>query len=70
MEMVELVCEEKRKVEKIALSNDTIRCQVSDMSQDIINQAANEIQANKAQISLELDKSIDVLNCAHLLVYC
>jgi len=40
MDMVELVCgvEQKRKLEKIALSNDTVRCHISDMSQDILKQ--------------------------------
>ena len=54
MEMVELVCgvEQKRKLEKIALSNDAIRCRISDMSQDILNQVADEIRASKARISL------------------
>ena len=71
MEMVELVCgvEQKRKLEKIAFSNDTIRCRISDMSQDILNQVADEIQASKARISYQLDESTDVSNCAYLLVY-
>ena len=72
MEMIELVCgvEQKRKLEKIALSNDTIRCRISDMSQDILNQVADEIRASKARISLQLDESTDVSNCAYLLVHC
>ena len=44
MDMVELVCGvEKRKLEKIALSNDTVCCRISDMSQYILNQVADEI---------------------------
>ena len=45
MDMVELVCgeEQKGKLEKIALSNDTVRCRISDMSQDILKQVADEI---------------------------
>ena len=72
MDMVELVCgvEQKRKLEKIALSNDTVRCRISDMSQDILNQVADEILASKAKISIQLDESTDVSNCAYLLVYC
>ena len=72
IEMVELVCgvEQKRKLEKIALSNDTIRCRISDMSQNILNQVADEIRASKARISLQLDESTDVSNCAYLLVCC
>ena len=72
MKMVELVCgkEQKRKLEKIALSNNTIRCRISDMSQDILNQVADEIRASKARVSLQLDESTNVSNCAYLLVYC
>ena len=62
MDTVELVCvvEQKRKLEKIALSNDTVRCRVSDMSQDILNQVADEIRASKSKISIHLDESTDV----------
>ena len=72
MDMVELVCgvEQKRKLEKIALSNDTVRCRISDMSQDILNQVADEILVSKEKISIQLDESTDVSNCAYLLVYC
>ena len=54
MDMVELVCgvEQKRKLEKIALSNDTVRCRISDMSQDILKQVADEIRTGKAKISI------------------
>ena len=69
MDMVELVCgvEQNRKLEKIALSNDTVRCRISDMSQDILNRVADEIRASKAKISIQLDESTDVSNCAYLL---
>ena len=72
MEMVELVCgvEQKRKLEKIALSNDTIQCRISDMSQDILNQVVDEIRGSKARINFQLHESTDVSNCAYLLVYC
>ena len=72
MEMVELVCgvEQKRKLEKIALSNDTIRCRISDMSQDILNQVVDKIRGSKARINFQLDESTDMSNCAYLLVYC
>ena len=70
LEMVELVCgvQQKKKFEKIALSNDTIQCRISGMSQDILNQVADKIRASKARISLQL--STDVSNCSYLLVYC
>ena len=57
-------------MEKISLSNDTACHHISDMSQDILDQIAEEIQASEARISLQLDESTDVSNCAYLLVYC
>ena len=70
MDMVELVCGvEQKKLEKIALSNDTVCCHISDMSQDILNQVTDEILASKAKISIQLDELTDVSNCAYLLVY-
>ena len=51
---------QKRKLEKIALSNDTVCCRISDMSQDILNEVAEEILASKAKISIQLDESTDV----------
>ena len=52
--MVELVCgrEQERKIEKISLSNDTVRRCTSDMSQDILDRVAAEVRASKARISL------------------
>ena len=72
MDMVEHVCEkeQKKKIEKIFLPNDTVLCRISDMSQDILDLVAEEIRANKARIILQLDGSTDVSNCAYLLVYC
>ena len=40
------------------------------MSQNIFDQVAEEIRTIKERISLQLDESTDVLNCAYLLVYC
>ena len=64
MDMVKLVCgvKQKRKLAKIGLSNDTVRCRISDMSHDISNQVADEIWASKAKISIQLDESTDVSN--------
>ena len=39
------------------------------MSQDILKQVADEIRTSKAKISIQLDESTDVSNCAFLLVY-
>ena len=59
----------KEQKKKISLSNDTVRRRISDMSQDILDQVAEKIRACKARVSLQLDKSTDVLNCVYLLVY-
>ena len=72
MDMVELLCggEQIRKLEKIALSNDTVRCRINDMSQDILNQVTDEIRSSKAKISLQVDESTDASKWAYLLVCC
>ena len=42
--MVQLVCgrEQKKKIEKISLTNDTVCRRISDMFQDILDQVAEE----------------------------
>ena len=40
------------------------------MSQDILDQVAEEIRIIKERISLQLDESPEVSNCAYSLVYC
>jgi len=72
MSKVELYCgrEQRKKLEKIYSSNDTVRCRISDMSCDISDQVADETRVNKARVSLHLNKLTDVSNCKYLLVYC
>ena len=62
VDMVELVCrkEQKKKIEKMCLSNNTVRRCISDISQDILDQ----VESSQAKISLQLDESTDVSNCA------
>ena len=60
--------EHERKHEKISLSNYTVHCRSSDMSQNILNQVAHKIRNIEARISLQLIESIEVSNCAYLLV--
>jgi len=47
-EYVGLYCgeEQKKKLEKNSLSNNRIRCRVSDTSRDISDQVSDEIRAN------------------------
>ena len=70
MDMFELICgkEQKKQIEKIALSNDTVRRRITDLSQNILDQAAEEIR--KARISPQVNELTDVLKCAYLLIYC
>ena len=65
MDKVKLVCgvEQKRKLEKTALSNDTVRCRIRYISQDILNQVADKNRASKAKISIQRNGSTDVSNC-------
>jgi len=39
------------------------------MSCDILDHVADEVQSNKAKITLQLEKSTDVSNSTYLLVY-
>jgi len=72
MDMVELVCgREQKKLKKISLPNDTVRCRfISDMPLDILDQVTDQIRANTARVSLQLAEWTDVSNCMHLLVFC
>ena len=60
--------EKASKLEKISLSNDTVKKRISEMSQDILLQVVEEIRSSSI-FSLQLDKSTDVSSCVHLLVY-
>jgi len=56
-DMVKLVCwrEHKKKLEKTSLSNDTVRCRISEITRDILDQVADEIRASKSGVSVQLD---------------
>ena len=59
--------EKANKLEKISLSNNTVKKCISEMSQDILLQVVEEIRSCPI-FYLQLDESTDVSSCAHLLV--
>ena len=70
--VVKFVCgkEQKKKIEKTSMPNNTVRRRISVMSRNILDQVAEEIGASKARIILQLDESTDVSNCPYLLANC
>ena len=56
------------KMNKIPLSNTTIRGRVKEMSADILSQVIINLQETQF-FSLQLDESTDVSNCAQLIAY-
>ena len=71
MVMVQLLCgnDAKQKIAQIPLSNDTIHDRIEDMSQDKRFQVVEQIKLSPGKISLQLDETTDVSNCAQLLIY-
>ena len=59
--------EKANKLEKISLSNDTVKKRISEMIQDILLKVVEEVRSSPI-FSLQLDESTDVSLCAHLLV--
>ena len=56
---------EAEKLNSVSLSNDMVRCQIHDIS----DQVATGVRASKYGFAIQLDDSIDVTNCSQLLVY-
>ena len=71
LEMTELVCgtEQRKKLEAVSLSNDTISSRIIDISNNILKQVMEELKASPFPFSMQLDESTDVSQCAQLLVY-
>ena len=57
MEMVKTVLgkEAEKKLQQVALSDDTIRSRIDDMSQDILQQIVSDLVATPVKISIQLD---------------
>lgn len=71
LEMVELVCgmEQRKKIEAVPLSNDTIHSRISDMSTNILEQVIAELDSTQFPFSMQLDESTDISQCSQLLVF-
>ena len=71
LEMTELVCgiEHRKKLKAIPLSNDTIKCRINDVSNNILEQVMEELKASPFPFSMQLDESTYVSQCAQLLAY-
>jgi hypothetical protein len=71
LEIVELVCglEQKKKIEAVPLSNDTIRSRIADMSSNILKQVMDELRSSPFPFGIQLDETTDVSQCSQLLVF-
>jgi hypothetical protein len=69
--MVELVCglEQRKKIEAVSLSNDTVHSRISDMSTNILEQVIAELDSTPFPFSMQLDESTDISQCSQLLVF-
>ena len=61
--------EQRKKLEAVSLSNDTISSRIIDISNNILKQVMEELKASPFPFSMQLDESTDVSQCAQLLVY-
>ncbi|XP_035211130.1 protein ZBED8-like [Stegodyphus dumicola] len=70
IDMARIMCgdEISKKLQKVPLSNDTIRLRINDMSFDIKNQLIYAIKI-AGLFSIQLDETTDVSNDAQLMVY-
>ena len=71
LEMTELVCgtEQRKKLEVVPLSNDTISSTITDISNNILEQVMEELQVSPFPLSMQLEERTDVSQCAQLLAY-
>lgn len=69
--MVELLIgpAEKKKIQQISLSNNTIRRRIDDMAVNVCQQVCSEIKQSKIQASLQLDESTDCALENHLIAF-
>ena len=57
------------KLNSVSVSNNTIQQRITEMSTDIKEKVIMEVQGSKYGFAIQLGESIDVSNCAQLLVY-
>ena len=58
-----------RKLKQVAVSNNTVRRRIIDLSIDIRNQLISYFKASPLKISLQLDESIDMSNYSQLICF-
>ena len=70
LEMVELMCghQQRKQVEKVPLSNDTIHSRISDMAADFLYQVLCKMRSNPFLFK-QLDESTDIAQCNQILVF-
>ena len=57
-----------KKIQRVSLSNNTIRRRISLMSTDLKQQVMHKLKAS-SMFSMQLDKSVDVASCSLLLIF-
>lgn len=57
------------KLKTTPLSNNTVQRQIQKMSVDTQQQTTAHVQAKDNSNALQMDESMDIANCANLLVY-
>ena len=63
-------CDAEKKVASIPLSNDTVHQRIVDMSDDVKQQVIADLkEASLGKLSIQLDKSTDLVACAQLMVF-
>ena len=71
LEMYKLACnaQQRKKLEAVPLSNNTISSRITDISNNILEQVMKELKASLFPFSMQLDESTDVSQCVQLLAY-
>ena len=57
------------KLNAFSYSDNTIKCRIEKMPDDIVDQILAEIKESKFEFAIELDESTDITNYCQLLVY-
>ena len=57
------------KLNAVSLSDNTMKCRIEEMSDDIADQILAEIKESKFGLAIQLDKSTDITNYCQLFVY-
>ncbi len=60
----------ERKIQQMSLSNDTVKRRINEISDDIKEKVIQEIKSSPTgMFAIQVDESMDVSSCAHLLVF-